>query len=654
METPAPASCPGGTRPRVGSSACEPVGWTSTCPIGTTRDPSGFGCIDPAPPAACTGATREAYGETSCVPVGDCAAAFPPAGAIVVDATLGDAQLDETHFRAIADALAAAPSGATVAVESGAYDEALSITKPVTLVGRCAANVEIRSPAASTSPGIAVRAKGVTVRGVMLTGHVQGVAVPNTGDAVVEDIVVREPRFAGLYVEAGHLVVRRSKVENAHPQADRRGGFDLALGVSSDVTLEDTTLTGGVQGVLAGASATLAMTRVIITRQAPDPASKVRPSGIAAVGGAHVSVIQSVIRDLVGDGAVAVEDDSTVELDETVVRGIRIDGDDARGYGLFATYGGHLVVRRSMIAEIEGLALMSRDEGSSLQLTDSVVLGRKGTALPGPVPNDSRGAGLSVKGLATASLDGVAVVGAWGYGVASEANGNLEMKRSLIDAMRGRLGAEAAGSESAYCLAVTAAKGVVSDVSITRCASAGINVGSKGTLKGDHVFVRDVIEGAIPASGSGLAVGDAGNVDLEASVIDAATSAGVLITRGGNSLVRLAHSSVHGTRKARTGYGHGVTVRLDARIVLTGTSIVDNPNIGIAADGGRALVDGATVARNAVGIHAQAGSFLVEGADTDAESLGDGEVRVAPTTHFASNTTRVGSGVVPLPSPILP
>lgn len=102
------------------------------------------------------------------------------------------------------------------------------------------------------------------------------------------------------------------------------------------------------------------------------------------------------------------------------------------------------------------------------------------------------------------------------------------------------------------------------------------------------------------------------------------------------------------------GFGHGITVRNEARVVLTGTSIVDNPGIGIAVDGGRALLGAGAIARNAVGIHVQGGSFLVEADDPDASSLGAGEVRIAASTRFASNATRIGSGVVPLPAPILP
>lgn len=652
----APASCPGGSRPRVGSTTCEAVGWTATCPPGTTRDASGFGCATPAPESTCSGATREAYGQATCAPVGDCGGTFPPAGAIVVDGALLDAQLDATHFRTLEAAVAAAPDGATVAVAPGVYEEAVTVTRPLTLIGRCAASVELRSPptgTASAKPGIDVKAKGVTVRGLTLTGHVDGIAVGTGGDATITEVVVRDARYAGILVERGRARITGTKVENTRPQADRRGGFDLAGGNGAEITIDDSTLTGGVQGVLAGAS-TLALTRVVITKQAPDAGSSVRPAGIAAVAGSKVSLTRSVIHDLVADGAASAEDDATVELDETIVSGLHIDGSAARGYGLLATYGGHVVARSVLLSAVESLAVLARDEGSTLELTDTTVLGPQVTTTPsGPLVNDGRGAGISVKSKAAAVLDGVAVIGTWGYGVASEVNGTLSMKHSFVDAPRGALGTDPAKA-SAYGLGVTTAKATLSDVTFTRCAAAGINVGKGGSLSGDHVLVRDVIEGEIPSSGAGLAVGEAGRVDLDASAIEAATATGVLITRGGQSFVRLVRSSVRGTRKARDGFGHGVTVRLDARVVLTGTSIVDHPGIGIAADGGRALLDGATVARNAVGIHAQSGSFLVETDDADAESLTDGEVRVATTTRFASNATRIGSGVVALPAPVLP
>ncbi len=655
MDTPAPESCPPGTRPRVGSATCEPVGWTTTCPTGTKRDASGFGCIDPAPSTACTGATREAYGEAACAPIGDCNAAFPPAGAIVVDAALGDLQLDATHVRTIAEGIAAATDGSTIAIETGTYAEAVTIAKRATIVGRCAAKVELQSPSGSAKPGIDVKSTGVVVRGLTLTGHVDGIAIQRAAQADIDSVVIRGARFAGLFVEGSRATVRASKIEGTVPGPDGRGGYDVGAGDGAEVSIDDTTIAGGIQGVFGASDGTrVALTRVVVTHQAPHATSNMRPAGIVAVTGARVAVARSSIRDLDGDGGGVVEADGTVELTESIVRGIRISGSAARGYGLIATRGGHLVARSSMVSDIEGNSIVTRDEGSTLELSAVTVLGSVAKGPPvGALQSDGKGGGVSVLTKAKGTLDGVAILGAWGFGMYADAGASLDVRRSFVDATRAPQGAEPAKA-FAVGLTVNAATATVSDVTITRSSQAGVIAGKKARLRGDHLFVRDVIEGSVASMGSALTVGENADVDLDASVFDGATSSGILVTQGAASAIRLARSVVRRTKKGRDGYGHGVTVRLGARVVLEATSVIDNPGIGVAADGGRALLGGTSIARNGVGIHAQGGSFLVERDDADVDSLGDGEVRVAPSTRFTSNATRVGSGEVPLPSAVLP
>jgi hypothetical protein len=589
------------------------------------------------------------------VPVGDCTGPFPPAGAIVVDASLPDAQVDATHVKTLSAGVAAAADDATIAIAAGTYDDAVTITKHVTVVGRCAANVEIRSPAGSVAPGIEIKATGVTVRGVTLTGHVDGISVTKAGEATIEDVVIRGSRYAGLYVEGGRATIRRTKVENTVPQADARGGFDLATGVGADATMQDSTLSGGVQGVLAGASANLTLQRVIITRQAPNPASNVRPSGIAALGGAHVNLAQSIIRNLAGDAAAVAEDDALIEISESVIRDIQISSSAARGYGLTATYGGHITMRSSLIADVENTAVLTRDEQSTLIMSATAIVAPTPVGNPiGATKSDGKGGGLAVTGKGKATLDNVVILGAWGIGAFVDGGGALDMKHSLIDATRGTSGADPSRSVAVGVAVLNGARATVSDVSITRSSAAGVTTGKGSKLSGDHLLVRDVLEGSIESAGSGIGVGTGSTVDLDASVVDGATTSGFLVREGAGTFLRFVRSSVHGTKQARTGFGHGVTVGQGASVVLSGSSLVDNPGIGLAVDGGKALVDGATIARNNVGVHAQNGSFLVQADDVDPASLGDGEVRVASTTRFSSNATRVGSGLVPLPSPVLP
>src|SRR5829696_7529071 len=62
------ADCPSGTAAMLGSTECQPVGWTS-CDAPFAKEPSGWGCRA-VTPSACTGATREAIGRATCVPIG--------------------------------------------------------------------------------------------------------------------------------------------------------------------------------------------------------------------------------------------------------------------------------------------------------------------------------------------------------------------------------------------------------------------------------------------------------------------------------------------------------------------------------------------------------------------------------------------------------
>jgi hypothetical protein len=141
-------------------------------------------------------------------------------------------------------------------------------------------------------------------------------------------------------------------------------------------------------------------------------------------------------------------------------------------------------------------------------------------------------------------------------------------------------------------------------------------------------------------------------VDLEASAIVDATTSGILATRGGDASIRLAQSSIHGTKAASQGFGHGVIVAAGAQVILEGTSVFDNAAIGVAAAGGRARLINSVIAKNPIGVHVQDGSFLVESEDVT-DPL-DNEVRVSRDTRFIGNQSKVGSGEIPLPSNILP
>jgi hypothetical protein len=650
-------ACPAGTRPKIGSAKCEAVGWTTSCPVGFARDPSGWGCTATVSEAACAGASRQSIGGGACVAIGDCGAAFPPAGALVVDARFTDPQLDATHFRKIADAITAAPSGATIAIESGTYAEDLTVGKSLSIVGRCAEKV-ILAPSTPTTvnPGI-VSSKGAAtldVRGLTVKGHYGGIDVYEGTTATIAEVIVDGASAWGIIVDGSSAKITRSRITGTVISSDNRGGWGISAG-ASDVTVDDVEIVGGTDAVYAGTTDTaITVSRLVAHDQAPQRPN--RSSGVYARGG-RITVESSLLYNITGDAALAAElAKGIVAARNTVMRNIMVGGTLARGYGAVAFNGGQVTLRDCAIVGAESVGLAARDTNSIASAFDTVILGPPQTkAVPDEnliVSTESSGIGATATGHAKLNLDGVAIVRAWGWGVYADTSAAVDLKHTLIGDVRALEPKRSPALPFAIGLAVGGSSATVDDVSVLGTLLAAVTAGNGGTIQGKGLYVRGVAATDPVGTGAGIAVGDGGQVDLEASAIVDSTTSGILATRGGDATIRLARSAIHGTKAASQGFGHGVIVAAGAEIVLESTSIFDNAAIGLAAAGGRARVVGAVIARNPVGVHVQDGSFLVE--SPDAADPGANEVRVSPDTRFLSNTSKIGAGQIPLPSNILP
>ena len=656
-ETATADACAAGTRPRVGEAACVPVGFTSACPTGTLRDPSGWGCIDVPAPAACTGATRLALATNTCVPVGDCSAAFPPAGALLVDGTYDAGTLDATHFKTITDAVKAAKAGATIAVAAGTYVEGVTLSKAVTLVGRCPAQVTMKSPAGEVRGIVTSLGATVAVRGITFDGFAGGIMVYGGAEATIEDVIVTGSNRVGIEVDQSKATIRRVKLVDPVQDAARGRAWGISAGAVSEVLAEDVTITGGTDGLFVATEGTRVTVRgaMISGQRPPSPASSNRSRGASSVDGAVLTIEKSVLRDIVADGAL-VADNGTVEASEIVIHTVRVDGDAARGHGVAALAKGRLKLKSSTVLDAESLGIAAKDAGSTIELVDTVV---RGPAKSGAVPNalaqvssERAGIGLQISVGATGTVENSAIVDSWAYGAYADSGSTLTVKGSLIDNTRPVV--KDIGAPSSIGVGVTSNASTVTldDVAVTRSTLGGITAGKAGKITGTRVLVRDVVAGKPSTTGGAVQAGSGGIIELDGSVLTRISSIGV-IAYGGASRVALRRSSVHGVIGAGgEAYGHGVMVIAKAEVSLQATSVFDNAVIGLAVSTGRAIVESSVFARNAIGVQAQDGSFLVESADL--ADLGDGEVRVSPDSKFLDNAVRVGSATVPLPTPVLP
>jgi hypothetical protein len=380
-------TCTGGLR--LPSSTCTQVGRPAACPAGWARTSGGW-CEPTLPASTCSAGTTEVIGKTSCQPLGSCGSGTfgsikTTSSTIFVDGSYSDGSSDGSEskpYTSIGEALGAAPEGGQVAIAAGTYDEDLTISKKVTLQGRCAELVTIAGQkSTTTSAALTVQADGVEISDVTVTGagggirssgadatlrrvavldcEQKGVAVTGGSSLTLVDSLVSGNRSEGLYVDESEATVDRTVVRETRADSSGQTSYGIQVGGSSttsaslvlrDSVVEDNRSAGII---LFGAQATLV--RSLVRRSLPDQASKKGGAGIVAqVDGAasKVSLEDVVVANNAKMGVLIIG--STATLVRAVVRDTQPSSDTAsNGFGL--------------VAEADGGTM------SNVSMTDSVV-----------------------------------------------------------------------------------------------------------------------------------------------------------------------------------------------------------------------------------------------------------------------------------------
>ncbi|MBX3258767.1 MAG: hypothetical protein KF782_03555 [Labilithrix sp.] len=584
--------CPAGTREALGSEACAPVG-VASCADGFEAHPSGWGCRPVLPTAACAGATREILGRSGCAPIGDCGAAFPPAGTThTVDAALPDEAVDATHFKSLAAALAAAPSGATIAVERGRYAESVRLTKAVTIVGRCAASVVLEGSAGAAVVTVSDRA--ASLRGVTLAGGSRGLRAEGTARVTLEDALFEDNAIAGIdafdgaEVDAARVVVRGTREESR--------------GAITNGVLADAAAVRLVDSVVAGAA----------------------DAGLGTTGGGSLRLERVIVRNTVprsdGVGGLAVRAflGAKVELIESAVVG-------ARGAAILG--GGR---RTAIVLERSSVVDTRLDDRPGLQTSTGISI-QDGAALTlsGATVADGFGAGVAVrKGAASASIDRSVVVNIGADGVSGNGVGLVVSDVSRVE---------------------------MSDSAVVAATLSGVMVDLEGaelTIERSIVAEsrRSPGGGKVPANSGGYAVivnrGAVATV-RGSTLVDVQDLAAAAAVEG--SILRIERTLVARTKSdAKDRFGHGLVALLGGRLLVEGATVEANAGVGLLFDRGGGVVRDSVVLGNAIGVHAQEGAELIEG-DPGDDATDPRDVWISPDTRFIGNATRVGSGSLAVP-----
>ncbi len=590
--------CPTGKRAAIGSADCVDVGWTS-CPAAFAPHPSGWGCRAVLPDAPCDGATLEVLGDTSCHPLGDCNAAFPPSGATYfVNAAFTAGQVDATHMTTIGAALAAAPDGATIAVESGTYAENLEPTKRATLVGRCAEKV-ILSGGTAPAPGLTV-ATPFTVQGMTISGYVNGVDVEQGGDLTLEASLVTGNHTTGVAVYDGaHVALHGSAVR--HTQEPAGGGQTTAVLASADgkADLVGSVVSGNVDSGLGaidkGSKISLDHSIVRDTLARQDRSGGL---GTKAFDGATFDFKTSALVKNRGMAMLLSGKDVSATVEHVVFSDTELDDrtDGGLAWTISVLKTAKLTMNESSVVDNPVIGL-SANSGGQATVTSSTFAGMQGTGSLGI------GTALYAQRGASITATGTAVHNALGVAVASDGAGsNVTFTDSLVSAT----------------LPVVVGKGGTSGGGGTAISATR---GGKATVHGGTVL--DSREAAMAA------YFDGSELVLEKTLVDGTTT------------------------NANTVFGHGVLASEGAKVTVTGSVIGRSAAVGVVFAKSTGLVTSSFIRDNAIGIHVQGGSTLQE-LDVPPDTEDNLEVAVTKDTRFTGNATKVGSGEIPLPTALTP
>lgn len=584
-------SCPAGSRAAVGTTSCVPVG-TTTCAPGFAKSDSGWGCVAVLPSTKCTGATRPALGETSCAPVGDCSAAFPPAGAIVVDPTLADGAVDATHVKTLPDAMAAATDGATIALVDGEHVTPFAlVSKDLSIVGRCAEKTKLVPDAGTGGMRISSRVKvsGVTVSGMETAFEITTAA----GDFELQDAVVEASRGRAVFPRnSAKVTMKRVVVRGTVAKTPGAQTIAVLVGNGAQLAIDDSAITDSFDGALVSTDA--APARVTMKRTVIDGSTGI---GVRIFEGTKLDMQESVIRGAKSIGLLVLHQNAgTPEavVTRSVIDGVEPVPDDPNeeiGIGVNAVYGAVLKIDDSSITNTRGVGLFIGEKAKAT-VTNSVIRATSANEI-------NSGVGATASRRAEITLSGSAIVDSHGIGIGAVDHAAVRVERSLI--------------------AKTGGKGV---------KSSGLSVGF------------------------GLNVNSGATVDfLDSSIVDAFELG--LATDGVDSRITFEKALLRRTSDPTEGdYGHGILCGYDAITDVRGSVLEGHRGAALFYAGGGGTVSRSIVRANAIGAHVQEGSTLTE-AESAPESSAVPDLVVTSDVQFLENTTKTGTGELPLPGVIV-
>ena len=566
--------------PSVPNSYCLRVG----VPWPNGACPPGFVATSKAELAPCAPDPKECGGE----PWTDSGLPGNPIR-LYVSATLGnDAAVGSkaAPVKSIGRAVELAQGGEWIFIAAGDYAENPVISKSVTLVGRCAAQVKVVSKGGppAVTVGHTKTVIKVAVRGMTITGDGEGVWHGMYASLVLQRMWITGVRKWGVTsVHTNHLLsVAQSVIADVRPALPDLGfGYGIyAAGATAQ--LEDVRVSGTrSSGIMTVLPATVVSgTGVLIDGTLINAGKGTAGTGVQTNQGASVVLTRSRISANIGAGAAALGSGSHLKLTQVLVDHTQtrpIDGQ--AGLGMTVVNGGSADLRAVRISANHDSGIIIGDKLSKVFARGLLVDGTLPTLI-----SAEAGMGLTIVG-GSADVRGLRSTGNAVQGVlVFGPTGTLTLRNALIDNTKaGKHGKDEFGFGIAT---LSGAKTALFEVRLSHNTHAGLLVeGSGSTLKASRLLIDSTRPPTVePTAGFGIVVSQGAVATINSGRLHANYGAGALVG-GSKSALRLVGVLIDGSQATlgQIDGGRGVVAQDNAELWLQGCKLLDNASGGVVA-----------------------------------------------------------------------
>ncbi|MEC9466017.1 MAG: hypothetical protein VX834_09545, partial [Myxococcota bacterium] len=269
-----------------------------------------------------------------------------------------------------------------VLLHTGTYQESLTVSSAVEVVGACAEATTIRSSSRSITSGtveLTGSARGLS--NVTVTGPRPGVWIwSHQGAVSVRGVVVANAEYVGLSMtnDNKNITIEDVLIRDTRVSANDEGGYGWGMEVfgSNSVTLRGVGLRGNLDAGLYADGNTIEISAedLAIYQTQPNPVTDSGGWGMALFSGVNMALRRGFFYQNRGMNTLVQGDNATLEAQDLVIRETLPDAsDDSWGHALEAREAGHIEVTRGYIVENRDVAIAIMNDNSTGNFTDLTV-----------------------------------------------------------------------------------------------------------------------------------------------------------------------------------------------------------------------------------------------------------------------------------------